>query len=103
MGAAEGAMREHDPLLPEQTRSQATRPRDARSKSRNEISPGTLLGVQYLPKGARGQISLPAGPAGNTKCPTADSDLSTTDATGRSQDTSPTIFGPETMKLQRGL
>lgn len=80
-------MREHDPLLPEY-RNQVTRPRaDARSsKSRNETSSGTLLGMQNLPKAARGQISLPAGPAGGAKCPTADSDLSTTDATGRSQD-----------------
>eukprot|EP00435_Cladocopium_sp_Y103_P074917 s72_g52.t1 len=37
--------------------------------------------MQNIPKAARGQISLPAGPAGGAKCPTADSDLITTDAT----------------------
>eukprot|EP00438_Fugacium_kawagutii_P007830 Skav212609 [mRNA] locus=scaffold2176:237237:243843:- [translate_table: standard] len=101
MGAVEGAMREHDPLLPEQTRSVVTRPRAAGSRCRNGTSSGTLLGgTQSLPKEARGQISLPSGPASGTKCPTADSDLSTTDTTSRSQDCDSDAY-PENLSPRR--
>ncbi|OLQ04656.1 hypothetical protein AK812_SmicGene12235 [Symbiodinium microadriaticum] len=90
MGASQGAPRDQMPLLPEPV--QGTRRLSCASASRVSLpcrretagsNSGTLLtGVSLKAASQKAQLALPR----NEKSPTVDSDVSTTDATGRSQD-----------------
>ncbi|CAJ1367679.1 unnamed protein product [Effrenium voratum] len=95
MGAAEGVLREHSPLLPEARRTRHSLADVKAARSRTSTSSGTLLSTMAnLPKAKPG-ITLPTSPP--SKCTTVDSDLSTTDATSRSQDYDSDGFAEENL------